>query len=911
MPDNTVTARLIIDVRGGEATRELNRTERSSQRFSASTRIARRQLGLLNRIFQRSLHAISPFRIATSLARRALSLFNRVLRGTLRALNPFRIAIGLARRILRVFGRTIATIRKALLSMIAVLIVFNIFITLPQAAFQALITIIRATISTISEFEQRILGLQAILSSTVTILQDPIENFRNAGLVAAGVIEQLALRANEMVTSLTEASIVFQTLLATGAQQVVRDVDKLVDLTILLSNSIAGITTGQSRQRQLAEETRSLFTQQLRANSLLTRILFNNRREMREFFQEAERADKVVERLSDRLRGFALAARDLGSTIEGLRTTFITLLQVVAFRAFSGLVNEAEQVITRVFERIQQDIAGLNTLAASLAASVEIILRTIGRILRDTFGLVVKETDDFLSLIIRAMPRVTFEFLRLIFLIKDVIKFFSILGNVASIIVIIVQIIGTILTDVGTRFNSIISFIGSQLPTAIASLLKFITGPLVSTNAIDALGIELSKIGEIITGLFTGPSVGDRAREALADFPEALARHRDIIVRTQTEREAALKRITALRRLDLSTNIAITDELLKQSRSLRSQVTNILQVIRLSRTGAGRGFENLLGGSLEELEGQLRERIGTLRDQLLINEFALNRARNLDTLVNSKEVQDLTLRTANLRGEIAALVADLIALSNAFAQVGRTTFEDLSKTLSNLAFGRVFRSIFNAIKSEGSALRSLFKGITSDIIAFIKSAEGQVAIMAAIGNALATAITSALKGAESFGQALKNVLANLLIAIGQALIVAGSASVLFGLLTFNAALIGEGVLAIAVGTAAIAAGIALGGGGQRTGAGGGGTSAESTSEFSFRQQEIATQQRLAQVTEGLRVSTENINSATENIRGVKPGEVFTKGSEQAGGITRVLANDVRRGDRFASTRDAALAFQGS
>ena len=883
MPDNTVTARLIIDVRGGQASRNLNKVERDTQEFNLATRLARRGLDRLRRGFRR----------------------------VVRAINPFRISMGIATRLLRSFGRTIATIRKALLSMIAVLIVFNLFITLPQQAFQALVTIIRATISTISEFEQRILGLQAILASTVTFLTDPVENFRNAGLVAAGVIEQLALRANEMVTSLTEASIVFQTLLATGAQQVVRDVDKLVDLTILLSNSIAGITTGQSRQRQLAEETRSLFTQQLRANSLLTRILFNNRREMREFFREAERADKVVERLSDRLRGFALAARDLGSTIEGLRTTFITLLQVVAFRAFRGLVNEAEQVITRVFERIQRDIEGLNTLAASLAASVEIILRTLGATIRDTFGIVIKETDDFLGLITRAMPRVTFEFLRLIFLIKDVIRFFSILGNLISIILIIAQLIGSVLTDIGTRINNIANSIGSLLPTAVTDFLRLFEGPLVSTSTTDALGRELSKIGEIITGLFTGPSIGDRAREQLTAFQETLTRHLNIITRTQAEQEAALKRITDLRRLDLSTNIAITNELLKQSRSLRSQVSNVLQVIRLSRSGVGSGFENLLGGSTEELEKQLRERIGTLRDQLLKNEFALSRALDFDTLVNSKQVQDLTLITENLRGEIAALVADLIALSNVFAQVGRTTFEDLSRTFNNILFGKVFRNISNQIKSEGGELRSLFKGITSDIIAFIQSAKGQIAIMAAIGNALATAITNALSGAESFGQALKNVLANLLIAIGQALIVAGSASVLFGLLTFNAALIGEGVLAIAVGTAAIAAGIALGGGGQRAGAGGGGTSTESTPEFSFRQQEIATQQRLAQVTEGLRVSTENINSATENIRGVKPGEVFTKGSEQAGGITRVLANDVRRGDRFASTRDAALAFQGS
>ena len=264
----------------------------------------------------------------------------------------------LRRFVLRPLTSAILTMTKALLSMGIIMVAFTILVGGPIAAFFSMIAAIRATISTLAEFEQRILALQGILASTVIFLRDPVENFRNAGLVATSVVETLALRANEMVASLTEATLVFQTLLATGAQRSIRDVDQLVDLTILLSNAIAGITTGQDRQRQLAEETRSLFTQQLRANSLLTRILFRNRREMREFFRQAEASDTVVEQLTERLSGFAAVAVELGKTLEGIKTTAQTILQVIARRAFGGyskILNKGRLHSSLGFKKILQD----------------------------------------------------------------------------------------------------------------------------------------------------------------------------------------------------------------------------------------------------------------------------------------------------------------------------------------------------------------------------------------------------------------------------------------------------------------------------------------------------------------------------------------------------------------------------
>ena len=311
-----------------------------------------------------------------------------------------RLSRTLRRLSIGAFGRLI----KSTIAATSRLAILGVIIGIPAAALGGFISLIKVTIRSLSEFEQRILGLQAILASSVVFLEDPVENFRNAGLVAIGVIEKLSLRANEMVTSLSEATIVFQTLLATGAQRLVTDVDKLVDLTILLSNSIAGITTGQDRQRQLAEETRSLFTGQLRSTSLLARLIFKNRQEMLEFFRAAEASDTVVEALAEKLKGFSLIARDLARTLEGLKTTFVTLLQVIARRAFAGLLAGLEARVGDIFDKIQSDVTGLNLLAASLAAAVKVSVAAIGDIIERVFGVTLSNTENLLQGVTNAIP---------------------------------------------------------------------------------------------------------------------------------------------------------------------------------------------------------------------------------------------------------------------------------------------------------------------------------------------------------------------------------------------------------------------------------------------------------------------------------------------------------------------------
>ena len=531
--------------------------------------------------------------------------------------------------------------------------------------------------------------LQGILASTVIFLRDPVENFRNAGLVATSVVETLALRANEMVASLTEATLVFQTLLATGAQRSIRDVDQLVDLTILLSNAIAGITTGQDRQRQLAEETRSLFTQQLRANSLLTRILFRNRREMREFFRQAEAADNVVEQLTERLSGFAAVAVELGKTLEGIKTTAQTILQVIARRAFGGILVDFEQRAAAFFVRIQEDIARLDTLAATLGAAATIGITALIAAIRRAFGITISETDNLIQIIIDGIPFITKLIVRIIFLSERAVKIIfgigDVIGILAALLLDIYDLVRLII-DITLRGLSLVAEFISSLAGSLAQLLglneifaDLETGLVSLNDSIDSvtrfesIRENVRQLRQLFAELFTGPDTAEQAAALFNSlFGPEFERNLDRILTARAAEEAATKNIQSLRRVDLETNIRITSELLKQSRALRSQVSSISDLVRLSLQGGliGRGVSSLIAGGTTQLIENIENQISTLGKALRDNVIALDLATDFGVIADTQQIEKLTQLIIQQRGEIAALSADLIALDAIFAQIG-------------------------------------------------------------------------------------------------------------------------------------------------------------------------------------------------------------------------------------------------
>jgi len=346
------------------------------------------------------------------------------------------------------------------------------------------------------------------IEAEVELELTPLENFKRAGLAAAAVVEKIALRANETLPSLENILVVVQTLFATGAQDLVRDMDDIVDLAILLGNAISGITVGQQLQRQLSEETRSLMTGQLRSTSLLARLIFKNKTEIDKFNAEMALTGQLSVEIEKRLIGFSLAARDLATTFVGLTTTFQTFLQLLAKRTFEGIFATAEKRIGAVFDTLLRENQNIfNLLAATLSANFRIIGGALQQILTKDVGLQFDSIESFFRSLIDLVPVATEKLLSLIFTLRSlsfillaVVQAFRALGSFIAITIRNIFAIGdavadflrTTFSDAPARIGEFVNNLFTRLGSVIQSLLS------------SAFGISGAAIGSVIEAVFDG-----------------------------------------------------------------------------------------------------------------------------------------------------------------------------------------------------------------------------------------------------------------------------------------------------------------------------------------------------------------------------------------------------------------------
>ena len=315
----------------------------------------------------------------------------------------------------RALSRIVGTFTKALISMAAVLVAFNAFVTGPQFALQIIVQGFRAAIEYAAAFESRIIALQAVLASKLQFKTDPLENFIETGLIAENMMNQFARRAGEMVGSIEDATLVMNVLIARGAESMVGTMDEMRDLSILLVNAIAAVTPQQQLQRQLAEETASLITGRLRATSVLPNVIFGgDRKAFDEFLAKAKANNSLLQDLTKRLKGVDLASVKLGGTLEGITKSFESLFQLLSARGLGGEgpVGQFLTVMNNFVKSLLSDEDGINRVAAAIATSFQLVGNAIGEAL-GIQGLMA-DRDALIEKVIDLIQKLTYAVLVLV-----------------------------------------------------------------------------------------------------------------------------------------------------------------------------------------------------------------------------------------------------------------------------------------------------------------------------------------------------------------------------------------------------------------------------------------------------------------------------------------------------------------
>lgn len=860
------------------------------------------------------------------------------------------------------FRSMIATMTKALISMFAVLLVFNALITLPQAIFSGLIAIIQATIKTLADFETQILSLQAIFATTLIFATDKLQNFEKAGGFAVGVVEALTLRAAELVVNTQEALIVMQTMLAVGASKLVPTFNDLVDLTVLLANSIAGITAGQDRQRQLAEETRSLMTGQFRVTSMLARLLFRSKRDWEKFNEEAKATNNFVGMMTEKLEGFSVAALRLGVTFEGLKTTAQSFLQLFARRAFKGMFDDARMMVEDLFMIIREDVAQFDATAASVGASVRVIFGIISKWLKNDFGIAFDDAKNLMEGIEKGAPKWVGTLIKWMHKFKTVLK---LVKSVFDAITVVAMAVWSIIQMWMGALRLIL--VGLKLiksEKTFKELRKDLTDSFYAYDEwVNKVNGALDAYHEIFDLLDSNAEGQKAAAQAEAQI---LVTTEEIV---QQKKESANLDEKTLGFREVSLQLALEEAGIQRKigQSLRSQLTSQLALMK-ARTSMVIPARELvtaklggqrptmpppapvtLEGTLERMKKELKDvdaqilklqqrkwdasqvsdvndEISKVLDQMeILTEFdyyeledlmiTLDKLRSdqiyLD-LYNEEELERLEQELIQLETLATGMQMDIAKVNHEILTMFDATFSTLGDKLKNVFMAPIFKAFFKDLSESlrtGDADFKGFHGSVSgafeEISKFVKTAEFQAMAVTAVSGALADMFKGIGEGSKSAQESMTEFFASILGGLGEMAIQMGTLWMLEGLLALDFRAVGLGLALIAAGGVAVALAAKYGAKGQGGGAPAGSGGTGEVAQFSFDQAAINVQQSASD----LSTAAADLSTATSTLESMSAGDVLVKGSEQKG-LTNLVARDAKKSRSFTATRNLSLTLAG-
>lgn len=279
------------------------------------------------------------------------------------AIQRTRASLGMLMRDMLRLRTIIPTLAKALISGIGISIIFGgIFAVIGtiRASIRGVFTAIKDGIQAVGDFQKATLGLTALLATFFEFSSDQATNFKIAGGLARELQEELIRRNKESIANIEQLQLSLQAALGGGLFKFVKTGREAVDVIILLSNAIAAVTTGMDQTRQLQQEVRDLFQGTLRTTAQLSNILNDViPGGIRKLLKEAEKTKDLAERLGGFLGGFAIASERFGRTLDGIKTTFQSILILFQLQVFEKVTDRILSNLAELAARLQGDLAPL------------------------------------------------------------------------------------------------------------------------------------------------------------------------------------------------------------------------------------------------------------------------------------------------------------------------------------------------------------------------------------------------------------------------------------------------------------------------------------------------------------------------------------------------------------------------
>jgi hypothetical protein len=633
------------------------------------------------------------------------------VKGTNSALQQQEASINRASKGFSSFSSAVATFKKAIISMIGVLIIFNLFITLPEMIIKGIVGAFKAGVEAVAEFQEQIVGLTAIIASSQKYSDDMLENYKEAGRISSAVMQEFLSRGKESLATTQQLMFSYQKIMVSGSQ-IVKNHAEAVDLAILLTNSIAAITSGQDLERQLSEEITSLFTQQNRATAMLNKFLFGSTTEMHKFWEEGEAAGDTVEKLKKKLSGFVLASTDLGSIMRGVKSSFIDIGTQFAIMALGGPIKKTLDFLIELRDRLTNDTERIKKFAAVVSSSVTALFESVAHV----FGFTDFKVGSLLNTLESLLPRIVGYLVEFVVHMKNlfmILKFVApLIWHTAAVVIAALRPIMTIAVMLGRLIGGILDFVINKIEFMTLLL------PKATREAINGFVKEFSAKSELAKGVFgfiesigtllefvakagidlknmqSAEDAGNAARtKANRGVADAL---REINKLTADRSKLLLEINGREKAIDVDALLRPINARMRQTASITKEVNKSFDLFQLNLDGlvnmGSTASDSISNLGLELLRLEDRIKVPTKDMQNL--EFILSKVvdQNGETAEATEKVR---AAIEALDASIVSIPQSIASMRRAFSSVFKTTLSDIQDSMGNVFGASFVESILN------------------------------------------------------------------------------------------------------------------------------------------------------------------------------------------------------------------------
>ena len=318
--------------------------------------------------------------------------------------------------------QSLTVVSKALLSMVGVLIAFNLFITLPQQIARGLVGLAKAALTSADETQRAILSLAGIVATFATFGPNMATSFEVAAKASERLLVTFTQLAAKSLATPQQMMMGFQTFLARGGGEFVKSLEEAAQVTKILVDATLALTQGQQAEKQITTEIGSLMEGQARAGSVLARLIKAQVGDLGAWLEKQKAAGTLLQSLRAMIGPLEQAGEKLGETVTGAFNSIkgsVEILNMLAmrqgglkpilevFRSIRDALADTLKELLNTPEQMSMQSKKLLGAFSMLSAAIEQVLRTIIMLVQGFTG-TQNAVDAFTELLIGSAKGMTY-----------------------------------------------------------------------------------------------------------------------------------------------------------------------------------------------------------------------------------------------------------------------------------------------------------------------------------------------------------------------------------------------------------------------------------------------------------------------------------------------------------------------